>query len=235
MHPGRLSIMPHLLAKVTMRPWRKFRFPFRYRDFSDPKYDEEKRLWFAPKTQKEDKSRPCRGLKMAYLLITDLNIILCLVLVLQPLIILWRSNNILFKPTLSLPKHHDTGRQSPEPQNHSIPLILHQTCANETIPEIWAASQQSCQGTYSHFQYMVCPTKRNPLSSPPLADQTHYLAMDRQQSSGISCRRVPMVSQNMGQLPTPDPTCGFHPLLHSIPLRRTLPRHGYPMSRGPAC
>ncbi|KAJ4329051.1 CSG1/SUR1-like protein [Fusarium piperis] len=34
-----------------------------------------------------------------------------------------------------------------------IPRILHQTCKNQTIPEIWAEPQKSCLKAYSNFEY----------------------------------------------------------------------------------
>ena len=37
----------------------------------------------------------------------------------------------------------------------TITWILHQTCADENIPEKWIVSQRSCIDTYSHFEYMV--------------------------------------------------------------------------------
>ena len=40
--------------------------------------------------------------------------------------------------------------------NHQIPRILHQTAKNETIPDIWVDSQESCLTTYSSYEYKVC-------------------------------------------------------------------------------
>ncbi|KAF4969426.1 hypothetical protein FSARC_3357 [Fusarium sarcochroum] len=36
-----------------------------------------------------------------------------------------------------------------------IPRILHQTCKNETVPEIWADSQKSCLEAYSDYEYKL--------------------------------------------------------------------------------
>ncbi|KAM5359174.1 hypothetical protein ACJZ2D_014672 [Fusarium nematophilum] len=43
---------------------------------------------------------------------------------------------------------------------NQIPRILHQTCKNETIPEIWADSQQSCLEAYSDFEYKLWTDER---------------------------------------------------------------------------
>ncbi|RBR20132.1 uncharacterized protein FIESC28_05411 [Fusarium coffeatum] len=39
--------------------------------------------------------------------------------------------------------------------NHQIPRILHQTAKNETIPDIWVDSQESCLTTYSSYEYKL--------------------------------------------------------------------------------
>ncbi|KAL2670710.1 hypothetical protein Neosp_014509 [[Neocosmospora] mangrovei] len=50
------------------------------------------------------------------------------------------------------PQHGHSSRQ--------IPRILHQTCKNETIPEMWAESQKSCLKAYSDFEYMLWTDER---------------------------------------------------------------------------
>lgn len=91
------------------------------------------------------------------LLVVDLAIVGALVYTLEPLITLLRRNEELFTPTVTLPLNGtasasyysgDLGRQK-------IPRILHQTTANSTIPAKWIKPQQSCQETYSDFEYKV--------------------------------------------------------------------------------
>ncbi|KAJ9143685.1 Mannosyl phosphorylinositol ceramide synthase sur1 [Pleurostoma richardsiae] len=92
------------------------------------------------------------------LLLIDLIIVGLVVRSFEPLITLLRRNEELFGSRLVLSRDaphdadHHTGR-------HTIPRILHQTCANETIPEKWAAPQQSCKDTYSDFEYKLWTDK----------------------------------------------------------------------------
>lgn len=82
-----------------------------------------------------------------YLLIADLTILGLLVYSLQPLITLLVRNEELFAPR-PLEEWNQT--------QHPIPMILHQTTANEAIPDKWVQSQKSCKEAYSNFEYKVC-------------------------------------------------------------------------------
>ncbi|KAH6984331.1 nucleotide-diphospho-sugar transferase [Ilyonectria sp. MPI-CAGE-AT-0026] len=89
-----------------------------------------------------------------WLLLTDLVLVALLLHTLDPLITLLRRNEELFGARLAL-----SGTDNPKDSNHQdkpkIPRILHQTCANETIPEKWVDSQQSCKEAYSDFEYKL--------------------------------------------------------------------------------
>ena len=135
-----------------------FRLPCRLGDSTRLEYDEESH-WFTSKSKSDDEppSYETKSVRrgLVYLLAIDLSILLFLLIVLHPLITLWRNNEDLFRPTVTFPHHSDFKLSPPSPKRRSIPPILHQTCANATIPEIWVAPQQSCQDIYSHFEYMV--------------------------------------------------------------------------------
>jgi len=67
---------------------------------------------------------------------------------------LLRRNEELFQPRVAL-SQHDIGASWPQPGPRSIPRILHQTCANDTIPDKWVNSQRSCKEAYSGFEYKL--------------------------------------------------------------------------------
>lgn len=90
----------------------------------------------------------------AYLLLFDLILIGLLVHYLEPLITLLQRNQELFGHYVSL-LHHGETSDFHRPAEQTIPRILHQTCANEVIPEVWASSQQSCREAYADFEYKV--------------------------------------------------------------------------------
>lgn len=86
------------------------------------------------------------------LILVDLAIFGLILYSLRDLFSLLRHNKEMFSAHVNVtlqdqPKHGHSSRQ--------IPRILHQTCKNETIPEMWAESQQSCLKAYSDFEYMV--------------------------------------------------------------------------------
>lgn len=101
----------------------------------------------------------------AYLVLIDLVIIGLLVCAFEPLITLLRRNEELFTPrvTLSPPKQPSSSTSPswwPHADQRKIPRILHQTCANATVPAKWVESQKSCLNAYSDFEYKVsklCP------------------------------------------------------------------------------
>ncbi|KAH7246920.1 nucleotide-diphospho-sugar transferase [Fusarium solani] len=75
----------------------------------------------------------------------------------RDLFFLLRHNKEMFSAHVNVtlqdqPKHVHSSRQ--------IPRILHQTCKNETIPEMWAESQQSCLKAYSDFEYKLWTDER---------------------------------------------------------------------------
>lgn len=92
----------------------------------------------------------------AYLLLIDFVIVALLVFTLQPLITLLRRNEELFQPRVALSRHDIKAASWPHPEERKIPRILHQTCANSTIPSKWVDSQRSCISAYSEFEYKVC-------------------------------------------------------------------------------
>ncbi|KAL7793751.1 glycosyltransferase family 32 protein [Trichoderma ceciliae] len=127
-----------------------------------PPFDEER--------QECDSPSSCQRWSMKYLrfprltkvavfmlLMIDLAIVGLLLYSLEPLITLLRRNEELFSPTVSL-SHNDTSsvpHYSDDLGRAKIPRILHQTCANSTIPEKWIQPQQSCRETYSDFEYKL--------------------------------------------------------------------------------
>lgn len=92
---------------------------------------------------------------MAYLVLIDLIIIGTLVFITNPLITLLRRNDELFPTRASLSRPDIPAGSWPQ---RKIPRILHQTCANDTIPEKWVNSQRSCKEAYSEYEYKVCFT-----------------------------------------------------------------------------
>lgn len=93
------------------------------------------------------------------LILVDLALFGLLLYSLRDLFYLLRHNKEMFSAHVNVtlqdqPKHDHSSRR--------IPRILHQTCKNETIPEIWAESQHSCLKAYSDFEYKVR------LTAPPV-------------------------------------------------------------------
>lgn len=88
------------------------------------------------------------------LLLIDLMIVGLLVRALEPLITLLGRNEELFQARVTLSRHN-IHASSPHPNLPKIPRILHQTCANDTIPDKWVESQRSCKQAYSNFEYKV--------------------------------------------------------------------------------
>ncbi|KAH7142680.1 family 32 glycosyltransferase [Dactylonectria estremocensis] len=82
-----------------------------------------------------------------YLLIADLIILGLLVYSLQPLITLLVRNEELFAPRPLEEWNQET--------QHPIPMILHQTTADEVIPDKWVQSQKNCKETYPNFEYKL--------------------------------------------------------------------------------
>ncbi|KAH6976697.1 nucleotide-diphospho-sugar transferase [Ilyonectria destructans] len=89
-----------------------------------------------------------------YLLLVDLMLVWLLLRSLDPLITLLRRNEELFSARVALSRT-DTPGGGRHSDRHNIPLILHQTCANETIPHKWVDSRQSCKEVYSDFEYKL--------------------------------------------------------------------------------
>ncbi|KAF4449358.1 putative glycosyltransferase C4F11.04c [Fusarium austroafricanum] len=132
-----------------------------------PPHDEEGLLhaeeeWKPPIRPKWAKNRFGR-LRMrkatVYLLLIDLLVIALLVHAFEPLITLLRRNEELFGTQIEL-DHNDAIKTSPPADQQKIPRILHQTCKNETVPEVWVSSQQSCIETYHDFEYMLWTDER---------------------------------------------------------------------------
>ncbi|KAH7021871.1 hypothetical protein EDB80DRAFT_744530 [Ilyonectria destructans] len=80
------------------------------------------------------------------LFLVDLALFGLLLCFLSPLFSVLRYNKEMFGAHVTVTRH--------------IPRILHQTCKNETIPKIWAGSQQSCLKAYSGFQYKLWTDER---------------------------------------------------------------------------
>lgn len=91
------------------------------------------------------------------LLLVDLTIVSLLLYSLEPLITLLRRNEELFSPRISIPRNDTFSslQYSDDLSHPKIPRILHQTCANSTVPDKWVQSQRSCRETYSEFEYKV--------------------------------------------------------------------------------
>jgi hypothetical protein len=94
------------------------------------------------------------------LLLIDVLIVGLLVRTLEPLITLLRRNEELFGPRVELSQQAPTEASHLRPDHHKIPRILHQTCANDTVPEKWILSQRSCKKAYVDFEYKVCSCAR---------------------------------------------------------------------------
>ncbi|CAM1502435.1 Fc.00g044190.m01.CDS01 [Cosmosporella sp. VM-42] len=123
----------------------------------DTPYDEERmgRKHLSLPNQPVKYSRFPRLKKVTvYLLLADLIIFGSLLRLFDPLITLLLRNEELFGPRVTLSRPDTSDVLKPSSQNR-IPRILHQTTANETIPEKWVVSQQSCKVAYSDFVYML--------------------------------------------------------------------------------
>lgn len=118
-------------------------------DFDTP-HDEERLGCEVPYRQFPRLRRIALGL-----LLIDLVLVALLLNTLDPLITLLRRNEELFGARLALSRT-DNPKDWDHQDKPKIPRILHQTCANETIPDRWVDSQQSCQKAYSDFEYKVC-------------------------------------------------------------------------------
>ncbi|KAH7246771.1 nucleotide-diphospho-sugar transferase [Fusarium tricinctum] len=113
-------------------------------------YDEERLKWASwyPK-----KLRFPRLHKIAVIfLLIDIFIVVALVKMFDPLITLLLRNEELFSARLTLPLNDTSFNLSPL-QKQTIPRILHQTSANETVPYAWTDLVQSCKSAYSDFEY----------------------------------------------------------------------------------
>ncbi|KAH7115599.1 nucleotide-diphospho-sugar transferase [Dactylonectria macrodidyma] len=91
------------------------------------------------------------------LILADLALFGLLLWFLSPLFSLLRHNKEMFSAHVTV-----TGDDRSEPVHlvNQMPRIFHQTCKNETIPKIWAGSQQSCIKAYSGFEYKLWTDKR---------------------------------------------------------------------------
>lgn len=89
-----------------------------------------------------------------YLFLIDFVIISTLLYIFAPLITLLVRNEELFGARLTF----DGKGSQEEPPRQTIPRILHQTTANETIPKQWEGPQQACRDAYSDFDYKVRST-----------------------------------------------------------------------------
>ena len=104
---------------------------------------------------------------VACILLVTIAIMSSLVWFLEPLIILVRKNDSLFRPEVPFVNGdgHPTTSASFESGNNMVPRILHQTYATDRIPDNWEASQQSCKLAYADFEYMVRRYQTRPLST----------------------------------------------------------------------
>lgn len=115
-----------------------------------------------------------------YLLLVDLMLVWLLLYSLDPLITLLRRNEDLFGARVALSRT-DTPGGGRHSDRHNIPRILHQTCANETIPHKWVDSQQRCKEVHSDFEYKVCsledgfsPTQLGSIAHLPVSNVANY-------------------------------------------------------------
>ena len=102
------------------------------------------------------------------LLIVDFILFLLLLHALEPLITLLLRNEELF-PDEPIPFHHSLPNAKQNKSSQKIPRILHQTCANATVPDKWVAAQQSCLEMYPDFEYKVrasCFAIRSGIADP---------------------------------------------------------------------
>lgn len=89
------------------------------------------------------------------ILMIDLMVVWLLLQIFQPLIILLRRNEELFGSRVALHTNYTPDDRHQTNSSWEIPQILHQTTANETIPDKWIESQKSCKEAYSDFEYKV--------------------------------------------------------------------------------
>lgn len=97
-------------------------------------------------------AKRARFRRLAWLALADLTLLALLLYSLRDLFSLLLHNKEMFTAHVNVTLHGPSG---PARSSAQIPRILHQTCKNETIPEIWAKSQQSCLEVYSDFEYKV--------------------------------------------------------------------------------
>ncbi|RSM15387.1 hypothetical protein CDV31_004977 [Fusarium ambrosium] len=90
------------------------------------------------------------------LILVDLALFGLLLYSLRDLFSLLRHNKEMFSPHVNVTLQDQDSVHS----SRQIPRILHQTCKNETIPEMWAESQQSCLKAYSGFEYKLWTDER---------------------------------------------------------------------------
>ncbi|KAH7137375.1 nucleotide-diphospho-sugar transferase [Dactylonectria estremocensis] len=124
--------------------------------------DEEHQLqeretgWLGRRTRKNPRfTRP--GRTAVCLFLVDLVLFGLVLCFLSPLFSLLRHNKEMFTAHVTVTRDDQS---EPVRVVNQIPRSLHQTCKNETIPEIWAASQQSCLKTYSGFEYKLWTDER---------------------------------------------------------------------------
>ncbi|KAM5345062.1 hypothetical protein ACJ41O_010924 [Fusarium nematophilum] len=120
-------------------------------------YDEERLGWpYKPPLIYPRKYLRCFKPRMqtVCLLIIDVIILVVIIRTIQPLITHLVRNKELFSPTLTLPVPKDSDKRRPAAPR-KIPRILHQTVKNETIPEKWVESQQSCKEMYHDYEYKL--------------------------------------------------------------------------------
>ncbi|KAH6972026.1 hypothetical protein BKA56DRAFT_635148 [Ilyonectria sp. MPI-CAGE-AT-0026] len=91
------------------------------------------------------------------LFLVDLALFGLLLCFLSPLFSLLRYNKEMFGAHVTVTRDDQS---EPLRLATQIPRILHQTCKNETIPKIWAGSQQSCLKAYSGFEYKLWTDER---------------------------------------------------------------------------
>ncbi|KAH7133739.1 nucleotide-diphospho-sugar transferase [Dactylonectria macrodidyma] len=91
------------------------------------------------------------------LFLADLVLFGLVLVFLSPLLSLLRHNKAMFGAHFTVTRDDQSETVSLVNQ---IPRIFHQTCKNETVPKIWAESQQSCLKTYSDFEYKLWTDER---------------------------------------------------------------------------
>ncbi|RSL50219.1 hypothetical protein CEP53_008882 [Fusarium sp. AF-6] len=120
-------------------------------DDQERQQDPERGCW-PPKRPRFTKP----GWTTTCLILVDLALFGLLLYSLRDLFSLLRHNKEMFIPHVNLTLQG----QEPAHSSRQIPRILHQTCKNETIPEMWAEPQQSCLKAYSGFEYKLWTDER---------------------------------------------------------------------------